>query len=135
MEAYVICWRKFADFSGRARRKEFWTFTLINLLVVLILEGLVMLSITNNGSESGLSAASYGFLGLLTVFAFATLVPSIAVDVRRLHDTGRSGWWWFIQFVPLIGSIWLFVLFLLDSEPGANEWGPNPKAPASVATA
>lgn len=70
-------------------------------------------------------AGGPGILG--TLYSFAILIPAIAVSIRRLHDTGRSGWWFLICFIPLIGTIVLFVFMVLDSEPGENQYGPNPK--------
>lgn len=119
MEWATLPLKKYADFSGRARRKEYWMFTL--LLVVLgfvlgIVEGVL-----------GLSGAvgPYGPLSLL--FLLAIIVPSIAVGVRRLHDTGRSGWWMLIALVPFIGGIVLLVFYVLDGTRGPNEYGPDPK--------
>ena len=105
---------KYATFSGRARRKEYWMFFLINLLIAMAI-GIVEAMI-------GLG----GILGLL--YALAMLIPGIAVSVRRLHDTGRSGWWLLIGFIPFIGWIVVLVFMVLDSQPGDNQYGPNPKA-------
>ena len=120
MNWFVAVVKKYAVFSGRARRKEYWMFALINILISIVLgvvDGMLGLKV---GGEQGA-----GLLGL--VYSLAILLPSIAVGVRRLHDTGRSGWWMLIAFVPLIGVIVLIVFFVLDSQPGSNEYGPNPK--------
>ncbi len=103
----------YADFNGRARRKEYWMFVLFNVIFGVVV-----------GFISGL----LGIKWLASIYSLAVLVPSIAVSVRRLHDTGRSGWWLLIGLVPLIGSIWLIVLLCLDSQPETNKWGANPKA-------
>lgn len=118
MEWYLGVLKKYAEFGGRARRKEYWMFVLFNIIIALVL-GLIdsMLGLT---TESGM-----GILGGL--YTLAVLLPAIAVGVRRLHDTGRSGWWMLLVFVPLIGPIVLIVFFVLDSQPGSNEYGPNPK--------
>ncbi len=77
--------------------------------------------------------SSFNFFNILYyIFAFLVIIPSIAVSVRRLHDTGRSGWWWFIQFVPLVGSFVLLYFLCLDSQPGENKWGANPKTGAGA---
>jgi uncharacterized membrane protein YhaH (DUF805 family) len=114
MNGYVATLKKYADFSGRARRTEYWLFVLFNMVIAVLL------------SVIDYVLSSPGIIGLL--FALAILLPSIAVGVRRLHDTDRSGWWLLIAFVPLIGGIVLLVFFVLDSTPGDNKYGANPKA-------
>jgi uncharacterized membrane protein YhaH (DUF805 family) len=105
---------KYATFSGRARRKEYWMFFLINILVAIAL---------------AIIEAILGLPGILGgIYALALLIPGIAVTVRRLHDTGRTGWWILIGLVPVIGFIVLLVFMVLDSQPGDNAYGPNPKA-------
>jgi uncharacterized membrane protein YhaH (DUF805 family) len=104
---------KYATFDGRARRKEYWMFFLVNLIISLVL-----------GFIEGIFGGP-GLLGLL--YSLAVLIPSIAVTVRRLHDTGRSGWWILIGLIPVIGWIVLLVFMLMDSQPGSNQYGPNPK--------
>jgi uncharacterized membrane protein YhaH (DUF805 family) len=133
---YFAPLKKYADFSGRARRKEFWTFTLVNVVILFVLAVVAAMMGGLAGAQgSGAPSSGAMFLGFVFVlFYLAVLIPSLAVQVRRLHDTGKSGWWWFIQLVPFIGGIWLLVLFLLDSEAGSNQWGPNPKEETTVAT-
>lgn len=118
-EATRICLTsKYATFGGRARRREFWLFTLVLFLasiVVTIFDSAVF----------GTAATGYGPTYL--VFAVATFIPSLAVTVRRLHDTGRSGWWLLLLLVVLVGWIVLFVFWVQDSKPGANAYGPSPK--------
>lgn len=111
--------KKYVDFSGRARRTEYWMFILFNMIfgvVALVLDSL--LGSASKGSVYGL---------FYSLFSLAILLPTWAVTVRRLHDIGKSGWWIFISLIPLIGGIWLFILTLTDSQPGDNEYGPNPK--------
>lgn len=113
MNWYLTCLKEhYADFKGRARRKEYWMFILFNFIIswVLMLLG---------------GAIKLPWIGYL--YSLAVLVPGLAVLVRRLHDTGRSGWWIFISLIPVVGAIWLLVLLCLDSQPEANEWGENPK--------
>lgn len=113
---------RYADFKGRSRRSEYWFFTLFSMIILL---PAYFIGVAGAASESGaLTAIGFGIYGL---GALALIVPSLAVAVRRLHDTGRSGWWYLIGLVPIIGSIVLLVFFCTDSEPGANQWGPNPK--------
>ncbi len=105
---------KYADFNGRARRSEYWYFQLCNFIVIILL---AMVST---------AAGTFGFV-LVILYVLATLVPTLALIARRLHDVGKSGWFYCISFIPLIGGIWLFVLFLTDSDYGNNQYGPNPK--------
>ena len=117
MNWYVEVLKKYAVFAGRARRKEFWMFYLFYLIIVVVL-GIIEWTIGIPGVLSG-------------IYTLALLVPTIAVTVRRLHDTDRSGWWWFIWLVPVVGWIVMLVFLVLDSQPGDNEYGPNPKAAAA----
>lgn len=121
MNWYLKVFRQYADFQGRARRKEFWIFTLVNALVLCVLSGLAMPSLV-----SGEGGSVFWWL-IYSAYALAVFVPSLAVGVRRLHDAGKSGWWYLIALVPLIGGIWLLVLWCLDSQPFENRWGGNPK--------
>ena len=127
--------QRYADFSGRSRRKEYWYFALFNCVVILALVLVAaLLGGFNSNGNGGPSPAAILVLALYVVYALAILVPSIAVTVRRLHDIGKSGWWFFINFIPWIGGIWLLVLMCLDSQPGPNQWGRNPKEESIVAT-
>ncbi|MFP3977479.1 DUF805 domain-containing protein [Marinobacter sp. KMM 10035] len=119
MNWYLEVLKKYAIFNGRARRAEYWWFVLFNIIISLALGAID--GVTGTFSpEAGL-----GLLGGL--YTLAVLLPSLAVTVRRLHDTGRSGWWFLMVFVPLIGAIVLLVFMVLDSKPGQNQYGPNPK--------
>ncbi len=124
MNWYLVPWKKYADFSGRARRTEYWTFTLVNLLIGALLFAFGIVSV---GGEHG---TIVGVMILYWVFALAALIPSLACAARRLHDTGKSGWWILIGLVPLIGGIVLIVLLLLEGNPGQNQFGPDPRATA-----
>ncbi|ALW88256.1 DUF805 domain-containing protein [Deinococcus actinosclerus] len=124
----------YANFTGRARRREYWMFTLINSVILILLQipvqGAVIAMAAQNEADTAPSAGLTGvtliFLILLVVYSLAVMVPSIAVTVRRLHDTGKSGWWYLLNLIPL-GSLVILVFMVLDSEPGSNKWGPNPK--------
>ena len=105
--------KKYADFSGRARRTEYWMFVLFSIIVGVVLS-IVDAMITG------------GLLGM--IYALAILIPSLAVGARRLHDTNRSGWWLLIALVPFVGVLILIYFLVLDSQPGDNQYGPNPKA-------
>jgi uncharacterized membrane protein YhaH (DUF805 family) len=128
MNWYVQVLKKYADFSGRARRKEYWLFILFNILISLVLTAIDFMI--------GTYSASLG-MGLLGgIYACAVLIPAIAVTVRRLHDTDRSGWWFLLVLIPIIGPIVLLVFMIIDGTPGSNRFGPSPKevAPAAVAS-
>lgn len=115
--------KHYTDFSGRARRKEFWMFYLF-----LIIAGLIA-TVIDNLLGTTFPGFNYGAVYGLTVLAL--LLPSLAVSIRRLHDVGKSGWLILIYLVPVIGFIWLLVLFCMDGQPGTNAYGPNPKAPTA----
>jgi len=124
MEPYLTAMKKYVDFSGRARRKEYWMFVLIYM--VIYVAALVVYGLLTSVGGRGNALATLGALLVLAV-ALVHLLPAIAVAVRRLHDTGRSGWWLFIGLIPLIGAIVLLVFYCLDSDPGPNQYGDNPK--------
>lgn len=114
-EAIVSVFKNYANFNGRARRSEFWYFTLFCIIVEFILDLL-----------SGGDALSI-FSVLYLIFSLGVLVPSLAVCWRRLHDIGKSGAYWCFSFIPLIGWILLLIWFVRDSDLGSNRFGPNPK--------
>jgi len=118
MSWYLHVLTNFLDFSGRARRKEYWYFTLVNIIVVLLL----MFAASMGGA--GIHTTSM----LVNLYFLVILIPSVAVGIRRLHDTGRSGWWLLISLIPLIGALVLLFFNVQDSQPGENLYGPNPKA-------
>lgn len=122
IEAVKHVFTNYAKFSGRARRSEYWYFFLFNFVVSLLL--------------------SYILPAVSGVYSLAVLIPSLALSWRRLHDIGKAGGWYFICLVPLVGWILLLVWLCKDSQPGENQYGPNPKevaaapsAPASPAAA
>tara|TARA_B100001115_G_scaffold183194_1_gene181341 strand:- start:145 stop:510 length:366 start_codon:yes stop_codon:yes gene_type:complete len=118
MEWYLKVLKQYGDFSGRARRKEYWMFFLFNMIFAF-----VAMFLDNTLGTAG--PAGYGvFYG---IYALALFIPGLAVFVRRLHDVGKSGWMFLIAFIPLIGAIWLTVLLVTDSNPGENQYGANPK--------
>jgi uncharacterized membrane protein YhaH (DUF805 family) len=120
MNWYLQALKKYADFSGRARRKEYWFFVLFNIIISVVLTVCDVFVGTYSAAAS---------IGILTgIYTLAVLIPGIAVSVRRLHDTGRSGWWVLIALVPLVGAIVLLIFMLIDSQPGQNAYGPSPKA-------
>ncbi len=122
MENFIGPIRKYAVWKGRARRSEYWYFMLFILVMTIVLTFVdVMTGTLSLDSESG-------EIGLLsTLFSLFIFLPQLAVSIRRLHDTGRSGWWFWIILIPVIGVITLLVFDCLDSQPGSNEYGANPK--------
>jgi uncharacterized membrane protein YhaH (DUF805 family) len=120
MNYYFDVLQKYAVFSGRATRSEYWYFTLFNLLVSVIL-GLIGLLVSR-----AMGATPSAALLLFDLYALAVLLPGLGVSVRRLHDINFSGWWILLSLVPL-GGLVLLVLYCLDSQPGENRFGPNPK--------
>lgn len=106
-EWYLEVLKKYVVFTGRSRRAEFWWFVLFNLIISMVL--------------------SFVWELLSTLYGLAVLLPAIGVGIRRLHDTGKTGWWLLLNFIPLIGTIVLIVFFAQDSDPGDNEYGPSPK--------
>jgi uncharacterized membrane protein YhaH (DUF805 family) len=116
---YLEALKKYAVFSGRSRRMEYWYFVLFNIIVGVVLALIDMLI----GTFSAVSN-----IGLLSgIYSLAVLIPTLAVMVRRLHDIDRTGWWILINLIPLIGAIVLLVFALTPGTPGSNSYGPDPK--------
>ena len=119
--------RNYANFTGRARRAEYWYFILGNFILII---PFYVVGIVGPFSDSGLlSALGLGVYGLLIL---STIVPTLAVSVRRLHDINKSGWFYLIGLIPLIGSIILLVWFFTDGDRFTNEYGTDPKNPDEV---
>jgi uncharacterized membrane protein YhaH (DUF805 family) len=106
---------KYADFTGRARRSEFWWFYLAYVIASIV---------------ASIIDQAFGFPILSLLLALGLLVPTLAVGARRLHDTGKSGWWQLIGIVPIVGFIVLIVFYATEGHPGPNKYGPSPKFPA-----
>ncbi|UQN05611.1 DUF805 domain-containing protein [Deinococcus sp. QL22] len=126
MNEFLTVFRRYGDFSGRSRRCEYWMYVLISTIIALVLGFLDGVLGLNLGGDD----AQFGVLG--AIYTLIMFVPGLAVSIRRLHDIGRSGWWYLIIFIPLAGAIWLLVLNVTDSQLGNNKWGPNPKGTAPV---
>ena len=130
MDWYLMVWKKFAEFDGRARRTEYWMFTLFNLLAMLVLAAVGGVGLAISQDYGGVLFIPLG------IYVLAQIIPGLAVAVRRFHDTGKSGWmillFMVLGIIPLVGliaSIVQIVFLCTDSDPGANEYGPNPKFP------
>ena len=119
MNWYLTVLKKYTVFNGRSRRKEYWFFVLFNLIISIIL-GMI-----DGALAGGVAPTGMGMLSM--IYMLAVLLPGIGVTIRRLHDTNRSGWWILIGLIPLIGVIVLLIFMALDSTPGENHYGPNPK--------
>ena len=119
MEWYIKCLKNYAVFQGRARRKEFWMFALFNWIICMALSMIGSLFVDSIGLAGQIPYYIYGA---------AVCIPSLAVLVRRLHDVNKSGWWYFIILIPLVGAIWMLVLLCTEGDKGDNKYGPNPKA-------
>ncbi len=118
MKYYLLAFKKYAQFSGRSNRSEYWYFVLFHIIfaiVALILDTMI---------GSSFAGSPYGFVYLL--YILAAFLPGLAVSVRRLHDTNKSGWWILIALIPLIGSIWLIVYMATEGTKGENKYGPDP---------
>lgn len=114
-----VVFENYANFNGRARRSEYWYYTLATIIVSIILSVIDKTTgLTFGVAESGIISSLY------SLFVF---LPGLAVLVRRLHDVGKSGWFAFIVFIPLAGVIWLIVVLATDGDQGTNAYGPDPK--------
>ena len=114
-----VVFENYANFSGRAKRSEYWYFSLLNLIITLIAAVIDYVS--------GINFYPLPYGPFFVIVALATLLPSLAVSVRRLHDVGKSGWYYFITLIPIIGAIWILVLFCTKGEKGSNKYGSEPK--------
>ena len=123
MEWMILPYKRYAEFSGRSRRKEYWMFTLFMVIVYAVL------AIVAGGSAfSSEPGAGMGIgLILMGIFAIASFIPALAVQVRRFHDQGRSGWFVLLNLVPYIGSLAVLIFMCLDGTSGPNEYGDDPK--------
>lgn len=119
MNWYLMVWKKFTQFSGRSRRKEYWMFFLFNTLIGFVLYGA--------GLALMVSGIGKILLGLYFVYLLAVIIPCLALSVRRLHDTGKSGWWFLIIVIPIVGALVLLVFMAIRGETGSNQYGQDPK--------
>ncbi|MFB9994301.1 DUF805 domain-containing protein [Deinococcus oregonensis] len=126
MSEFLTMFRRFKDFSGRSRRREYWISTLIFQLILIGLSRLEMVLDLN----FGVPEVEEGPLVLL--YNVILFIPVLALNIRRLHDVGRSGWWLFMSLVPLVGWLVLLNFFVREGEARSNKWGPNPKAMTPV---
>lgn len=128
-------WKKvvlnnYTNFNGRARRKEYWSFQLVNFIFILPIYLLTIFTMVSTNDGSSPSMLSFIPLGLILLYAFAIFIPSLAVAVRRLHDTDRSGWFFLLSFVPLVSLVMLYFYFS-EGTMGTNNYGDDPKNPSN----
>jgi uncharacterized membrane protein YhaH (DUF805 family) len=114
---YTDVLRKYVAFDGRATRPEYWWFTLISVIIAIVIELVVL---AGGGSGGSAQAAA-------DIYELAVLLPSLAVSIRRLHDTNRSGWWVLVGLIPLAGWVWIIVLLAMPGDPGPNRYGQDPR--------
>ena len=129
MNYFIHCLKNYTNFSGRARRKEYWMFFLFTAIFALLFAGLDNLlgtTVSFNHPTLGEMKLPYGYFYF--GFTLAMLIPGIAAVVRRFHDIGKSGWWYFIAFVPCIGIFPLLYFLVKPGDVGENQYGPDPKA-------
>lgn len=117
-------YQRYADFSGRSRRREYWMFQLFMLLVVVVI---VSAALAFGGSLDEPGPATFVVLALAGLFVLGSIVPSIAVTVRRFHDQDKSGWLYLLSFIPYVGGLIVFVFMCLGGTQGGNRFGPDPK--------
>ena len=130
MEWMLLPIKRYADFSGRSRRKEYWMFVLLTVLIAIVFGTLALIGAfvgTDNIAETGPGAGFFLALLAWLLVSLALLVPSIAVQVRRFHDQGRSGWFCLLNLIPSVGGIIVLVFMCMEGEQGDNAWGPDPK--------
>lgn len=122
-------WSRFADFKGRSRRSEYWYVQVFLVVTNLAVAG-IDLALMDGDVDRFIANGGGGIVGLIWIFA--TIVPALAVLIRRLHDAGKTGWWALVGFIPFVGAIVLLVFTVTDSSPGENKYGTSPKASSSL---
>ncbi|CAM4005100.1 DUF805 domain-containing protein [Novosphingobium lubricantis] len=134
MEWMLMPYRRYADFSGRSRRKEYWMFVLFSVIVTFVCMGLMLAGgmSLDEGGEADAGPLFWLGAALLGVFVLGSLIPSIAVQVRRFHDQDKSGWMVLLGFIPYVGGLIVFIFMCLDGTRGPNRFGVDPKDPTSA---
>lgn len=127
MNWYLKVWKQYADFSGRARRTEFWMFQLFQMIIIAV--AVILSSAMTVWFDSETPAET--ILLLIGLYFLATFIPTLAVTVRRLHDQSKSGWFIFMHFIPWVGGIIMLVFMVAEGTRGPNQYGPDPKNPDS----
>ena len=132
MEWMLMPYRRYADFSGRSRRMEYWMFVLLSVIVSAISVALMIAGgFQGDFASSDTPGGTFWLgVGLLAIWGLGSFIPSIAVQVRRFHDQDRSGWMVLLGFIPYVGGIIVLVFMCLEGTRGANRYGPDPKNPS-----
>ena len=131
MKEYVQAFKQYAEFSGRSRRRDYWMFILIHTIITIVVTlvafiGIMIGILLVSGALWIAGVSYYGSLILLFVYYAATLIPSLAIATRRLHDIGYSGWYLLLLLIPIVGAIILLIFMIRGSQPGDNQFGPEP---------
>ena len=130
MEWYLNVMRdNYTNFSGRARRKEYWMFTLVYIIILIgctVLDNVLGTVFMMDAGPLGEISMGYGWA--YTICGLLHFIPALALGVRRLHDLGKSGWFYLILLIPFIGVAWLLIIFCFEGKKEDNKWGPDPKA-------
>ena len=133
MEWMLMPYRRYADFEGRSCRKEYWMFTLLSVIVAMVAVTLmVMAGAMMGGHGTQLGPLFWLGVALIVIWGLGSIIPSIAVQVRRFHDQDRSGWMVLLGFIPYVGGIVVFVFMCLSGTRGPNRFGPDPLDPSSI---
>ena len=128
--------KRYADFSGRSRRLEYWMYTLLSTIVLLLCVGLFVAGAVSQqsfgagkGGDADIGPLGWLGIGLGGAWVLGTFIPGIAVTVRRFHDQDKSGWMYLLSFIPYVGSFVVFVFMFFEGTRGTNQYGPDPKNP------
>lgn len=134
MDWMVLPYKRYFDFSGRSRRKEYWMFVLFNVIVYAVVGGTAFASRADVAigkmpvsTVPEIPKGELAAFGLMGLFALFTIIPSIALHVRRFHDQNRSGWFYLLAIIPYLGGLIVFIFMCLDGTPGINRFGDDPK--------
>jgi uncharacterized membrane protein YhaH (DUF805 family) len=122
MNWMIMPYQRYFEFSGRSRRKEYWMFTLLQLLIIIGITGIAFLV----GGQDQDTVMTVLVIGVI-IYALATFIPSLAVQVRRFHDQDLSGWLVLLGFIPYVGGLIILVFMCIDGKRGPNKYGPDPK--------
>lgn len=130
LEHWKLCWTKnYANFDGRARRKEYWGFALFNLLFIAIPLEIIILSLPKITADYTLQII---ILTLVILISLPAFIPSLSISIRRLHDVGKSGWWILIGLIPFLGALILLYFYVLNGQPYDNQYGKDPKVNENI---
>ena len=122
MQYFIKGLKNYATFNGRATRTEYWMYYLFYMIIYFVILGIDIAGAAMENEALSLIGAVLIFLFILGLF-----IPTWAICFRRLHDVGKSGWYIFVNLIPIVGGIWFLVLMCTDSQPGKNQYGDNPK--------